>query len=167
MHTFDTKEGDFQMRMKMKSLVDHSDDDNDVGGQQTALLQRRPMAVRWEKWRWTVGLRWDRGSATLTIYPVPCAGVYVHLPGRNTRTGVTRWLRAQAIVFTVCVAVLMATAFGFVAGRLFPAPAVGVGSGSAVEVDVRPPVTRTQPIASARERLAEPATKPNQEGGVK
>lgn len=92
--------------------------------EETALLRRRSMALRWEPARWTVGVAWHKNLAQLSIYPMPCVAVDVHLPGRRTRTGVVRWFRARAVVIMIVSAILIATAFGFLAGRLFPVSAI-------------------------------------------
>ena len=85
--------------------------------QETALLRRRSTLIRWESFRLTVGLGWDRASSTLGIYPVPCVALYVHLPARRTRTGVVRWFRArEALISAFSVAIMIAVG-GFFVGR--------------------------------------------------
>lgn len=85
--------------------------------QETALLRRRSTLARWELQRWTVGLAWDRASSTLGVYPVPCVALYVHLPGRRTRTGVARWFRARAVLIAALSVAMVIALGGFFVGR--------------------------------------------------
>lgn len=97
--------------------------------EETALLRRRPMAFRWDPMRWTIGVAWQRHIAQLSVYPIPCVAVDVHLPGRRTRTGVARWLRAHVISLLIYVAILLAMAIGFFAGRIFPGTSAEIPTG--------------------------------------
>ena len=91
--------------------------DVSVPDQETVLLRRRSTLTRWESFRWTIGLSWDRASSTLAVYPVPCVALYVHLPGRRTRTGVTRWFRTRAVLIVAASVATVIAIGGFCVGR--------------------------------------------------
>lgn len=82
----------------------------------TKLLARRPTSIRFD------GRSWLVATAVLYICPLPCLGIWVHLPGRHLRVRASRWAAAKAAAIIFLVSTFVAVFVGFYAGRYTAPP---------------------------------------------